>query len=413
MQLLAFLTSRKGKLEDAQALMAEALRSKPDAVEAYWNHAGLLMALRRPGEALASLDRGIALDPGVALAHDNRGKALLELRRPEEALASFDRALAIKPDFAGAHNNRGVVFRGLGRAAEALASFDRVIALQPDYAGAHNNRGNSLRDLKRPDDALASFDRAILLRPNLAEAHSNRGYALRDLKRADEALASFDCAHRAQGRPCGGASWSRPRARGAEAARRGAPELRPCARFSPSYADAHVGRGNVLFELARPVEAAAAFSKALALNPEQPFAFGLIANAARHACDFAMQLQVEAELEARIDKGKALVPPFALLGYPVSASTQSKAARKYARHRVPFLPEPLWRGTLYRHQRIRIAYLSGDFLRHATAYLTAGLFELHDRSRFEVHGISLGPMTAARCAEGSKPRSITSTTPTP
>ncbi len=41
--------------------------------------------------------------------------------------------------------------------------------------------------------------------------------------------------------------------------------------------------------------------------------------------------------------------------------------------------------------KIRIAYLSGDFCEHATAYLTAGLFESHDRSRFEVIGISHGP----------------------
>src|SRR5262249_54022178 len=37
-----------------------------------------------------------------------------------------------------------------------------------------------------------------------------------------------------------------------------------------------------------------------------------------------------------------------------------------------------------------IAYLSADFQKHATAYLMAELFELHDRSRFEVIGISFG-----------------------
>jgi predicted O-linked N-acetylglucosamine transferase (SPINDLY family) len=41
--------------------------------------------------------------------------------------------------------------------------------------------------------------------------------------------------------------------------------------------------------------------------------------------------------------------------------------------------------------RIRIAYLSADFHTHATASLIAGLFEHHDRSRFEVSAISFGP----------------------
>jgi predicted O-linked N-acetylglucosamine transferase (SPINDLY family) len=44
---------------------------------------------------------------------------------------------------------------------------------------------------------------------------------------------------------------------------------------------------------------------------------------------------------------------------------------------------------------VRIAYLSADFYLHATAYLTAGLFELHDRSRFEVLGVSFGPDDAS------------------
>src|SRR5262249_11658373 len=41
--------------------------------------------------------------------------------------------------------------------------------------------------------------------------------------------------------------------------------------------------------------------------------------------------------------------------------------------------------------RIHVAYLSADFHDHATAYLMAGLFESHDRSRFETTAVSFGP----------------------
>ena len=43
------------------------------------------------------------------------------------------------------------------------------------------------------------------------------------------------------------------------------------------------------------------------------------------------------------------------------------------------------------HDKMRIAYLSADFHQHATAHLMAELFERHDRSRFEVIGVSFGP----------------------
>ncbi len=60
---------------------------------------------------------------------------------------------------------------------------------------------------------------------------------------------------------------------------------------------------------------------------------------------------------------------------------------------------PLWRGEIYAHERIRVAYLSADFREHPVAYLMAGLFEHHDRSRFEVTALSMGPDRASPMRE--------------
>ena len=48
-------------------------------------------------------------------------------------------------------------------------------------------------------------------------------------------------------------------------------------------------------------------------------------------------------------------------------------------------------GEHYAHDRIRIAYLSADFRPHPVAFLIAGVFEHHDKSRFETIGLSFGP----------------------
>jgi len=44
-----------------------------------------------------------------------------------------------------------------------------------------------------------------------------------------------------------------------------------------------------------------------------------------------------------------------------------------------------------RQGKIRIGYYSTDFHNHATAYLMAGLIELHDHEKFELIGLSFGP----------------------
>jgi len=44
-----------------------------------------------------------------------------------------------------------------------------------------------------------------------------------------------------------------------------------------------------------------------------------------------------------------------------------------------------------RKNKIKVGYLSADFHEHATSYLMAGLFEAHDKFKFEIIGLSVGP----------------------
>jgi protein O-GlcNAc transferase len=71
-----------------------------------------------------------------------------------------------------------------------------------------------------------------------------------------------------------------------------------------------------------------------------------------------------------------------------SPEDQLRCARLYGAEQFP-AAAPLWRGERYRHERLRIAYLSADFSDHPVAHLIAGVLERHDRTQFETMGISL------------------------
>jgi protein O-GlcNAc transferase len=77
-----------------------------------------------------------------------------------------------------------------------------------------------------------------------------------------------------------------------------------------------------------------------------------------------------------------------LLGASGSPAEQLVCAKSYVADRyppasaVPASRQPA-------HDRIRLAYVSADFGDHPVAFLTAGLFEQHDRTRFETTAISL------------------------
>ena len=84
------------------------------------------------------------LQPGHTDALLNQAAALQTLGRAAEALATLDRLLALQPDSPAAHLNRGIVLQGLNRLEDAQASLDCALALDPVAPAAHLARGNVL-----------------------------------------------------------------------------------------------------------------------------------------------------------------------------------------------------------------------------------------------------------------------------
>ena len=353
---------RAGQLAQAEAVYRKILKKYPKNFEARTLLGAVCAQHGDSEEAIRQIDVALRINPNIAFVHDNRGSALLNLNKFEEALTSFDRAIALKPDDAQAFQNRGGALRGLERFNEALASFDKAIALRADNAEAFFGRGISLQKLSRQDEALTSFDRAIALKPHYAEAFYHRGIVLHQVKRLEEALESYDQA----------------------------------IALKPDNTDTFSNRGIALLELKRFEEGLASFDKAITLKPAHPHAFSGMAFSALNLCDWTRTAKLIGEIETHIVARKSIVLPFALLGYSSDAALQLKCAQSYVEDKISIPPQPLWNGTVWHHDKIRVAYLSADFHRHATASLTAELFERHDRSRFDVLGISFGVFARAR-----------------
>ncbi len=359
-----------GRFEKAVASYDRAVALRPDYVDAFNNRGSALKDLERFEEALASFDRALALKSDHAEAWHNRANALNELERYEEALASCERAIALRPDLAEAHNNRANALKHLRRFEEALAGYDRTLALRPDYADAINNRANVLKELKRFDEALTDYDRAIALKPDHADAFRNRGVVLTELKRYEEALASFDRA----------------------------------IAIKPDHAEAFYSRGSAFLGLRRLDEAAENFSRAIALKPDQDHLKGIYLHVLMHLCDWTNFDARCAELIADAAGGLQTAHPFQLLACASTPADQLKCARTFVTKQWWAHAEPLWHGERYGHQRIRVAYLSADLREHPVAYLIAGMFERHDRSRFETIAISFAepkPSTVRERLKGS------------
>jgi protein O-GlcNAc transferase len=222
--------------------------------------------------------------------------------------------------------------------------------LKPDFAEAFNGRGNALGEVKRFGEALASYERALALKPDFAEAFHNRGNRLGELKRFEEALASYERA----------------------------------LTLKPDYAEAFHSRGNALGQLKRFGEALASYERALALKPDMADALSGEMWCVNILCDWGRKAALSARAIERIAEHGSYDLPLSLLGYSGDPLLQLQCAQNFAASKFPSLPRPMCSGTPWRHEKLRIAYLSADFRRHPVAYLIAELIERHDRSRFEV-----------------------------
>ena len=343
------------RYEEALACFRRASELQPDFLDAIVNCGIVQLALRRYDAALANFDLVTEKAPQDAEAWNNRANALLELGRETEALASLDKALSLKPDYANAWNNRGVTLQHLERHEEAFAAFDRALALAPQLTAAFNNRGNSFMTLRQYEKAYADFERASTLSPDFTEALTNRGTVLVAMRRLDEAIALYD----------------------------------RVLRIDPNNAEALRNRANALIVLRRFEEGALDCEKLLTLDRENKYMKGILAHARLQCCDWREYDEMIAAVESGVRSGRRVIPPFENFSLSRSAADQYSCAKIYAQDKYP-QRSPLWRGERYRHDKIRLGYLSADFRNHAVASLTATVFEHHDRSRFETIAFSFG-----------------------
>ncbi len=317
----------------------------------------MLSRLGRFEEALGSFQKLLQGDPENRDARNGSAICLQKLGHLDEARSIFDRLTTQYPDLAYLQYNRGTLLNDLHDYKGALACFDRAIALQPDIAEMHNNRGHALRYLHHLPEALAAHDRALSLDPNDPRYHYNRALVLQEMNDPNAALASLETA----------------------------------LRRAPENAEFLYTKATVFGAFKKFSESARTFERVIEINPHHPHAFGGLAEVALSGCDWLRRDRVLQELPSRMRNGYDVIPPFTLLGYGVSEADQLAATRRYLASQHFLRPEVSARNALDPDKpNLKLGYVSADYHAHATTYLLTGLIETHDRSRFNVQGISIG-----------------------
>ena len=344
-----------GQLPQARASLERLLSQNPAHFDAHYLLATVLGQQGEMEAALRAFDQALALRDNHPLAHGNRAALLLHLGRHAEALQAYDQAIALKPDFAAAHFRRGVVLQALGQSEGALQSHARALQLQPALDEARqawlalkaqlgDQAPQAPESPADPTQAEAGFD-----------ARDNQRAAAKYLSQVESLTTPADAGASAE------ATWQ-----------------------------ALAERGQALARLQQPAEAAQLFERALAIAPEGTMLPGLLLGALRSSMGWDRLTALQARIEHDLATGIGSVEPITWLLQSDDPASHRQCSRLFgerllgAAAAVPLLP-PTAAGP-----RIRVAYLSADFAQHAVMTALAEVFELHDRSRFDIHAYAYG-----------------------
>ena len=274
----------------------------------------------------------------------------------DDAVTLFEELLATAPNHPPALYSLGVIALNRGHTDEALALSEKGVLAAPAFAPMLFVRGAALQAAGRKTEALASYDAALAIQPDFVEVLLNSGVLLRDMLQHKEALERFN----------------------------------RVLTFDPDHRSALANTAILLTEFKQSDKAIPMFERLLTLAPDYDYGLGLLAYEQLHICDWSRLRDLSARIIEGVHAGKRACKTLALMAISDSAEDHLIAARTFSAHFYPRATRSLWNGERYRHDRIRVAYVSPDLREHPVGHLIAGVLERHDKSRFETIAISLG-----------------------
>ena len=385
-----------GQFEPAADLLRQVL--EVDAGSAPANNLLAILALMRTDSA-AAVDharRAVERSPRDPSLQFTLGRALKAAGELDRAVAVYRRAIELNPSFAEAHVSLGITLKAQGDLESAIACYERAIRINPQLAVAHSNLGAALalraerKSVVDGDDNLPTPEmieaqqRAAALDPHDPEVQRNLGAILLRAGRPAEAMHAFNAALTLD-----------------------STDLESCMHF-----------GKCLVDLGDHGLARGLYEKWLSGNAQNPKVMRALANAltmlgeADAGIEWAERsLALEANPITAMQLGNSLLQARRIPeGVARCREGVDQSGRDVALYPVLLMatnyihedPQPIFDAhaelaarlvPLLKRQprrersaadRLRVGYVSGDFVRHSVPYFISPLFAHHDQNRFEV-----------------------------
>ncbi len=158
------LTLRAGIRKDVKERLAdldEAVRVMPTYAAAFRSRGAIRGAAGQLAPALEDFNRVVELEPKNPAGYEGKALVLVKMKKNDEALAALDKAIALSHDTVPLLVEKARIYGFQGNMKAALAELDKANAAAPNSLGVLMLRANVLQELGEKQKAVADVDNAL------------------------------------------------------------------------------------------------------------------------------------------------------------------------------------------------------------------------------------------------------------
>lgn len=394
----------RGYLREAEQDLRRAIKAVPDYLEAHINLSNVYRQKGNFKNATRYGELAVKLNPQSAAAWNAVGAVQMEFQKLEDALISFDRALALAPETLATVKNKAKILVVQKKWQEALPLLESAVGLR-DFE-VFTMLSHAYNVLGQAESAIDPFKEAM----RIGSVESRRAFfttteSVVQLLAVCEALATY------------GSNYS-DAADLYQLAIEVLPEqtmlinnlavmqfnqaifdkamvnYQKLLVLDPGNVMARTNLGANLSIQGFADEAIVEYSTVLEYDPNHVPAAGLLLSEKNKICSWDGVISLRKKVADLLDRpgNKQSVNSFILLSNYDNPAKFLDWSRINANEIFVNLgiKNPPADGKSRDRKRIKVGYFSVDFRNHPVAHLTAPLFELHDKSKYEIVVYSYG-----------------------
>ena len=284
------------------------------------------------------------------------GYVLFKLENYKEAIELYKKLNKIKPNNSLPLNNLANVYSKLNMHEEALKYFHQALKINPNYFEASYGLSEVYFNMHNYDDTLLYLDKSINLKPDYLPPIKSKLHLLKMMNKKNDLLKFLN---------------------------------ETITQF-PTDAYFYNEKALALSEIGREADAINTYKSAYLVDPDYPFVLGnIVVDKLKHGDWHKIENDTK-EILSKIQNKKQVADPLTVSYILDSPLLLFEAAKIWVNFKDSKKKKQYDFRRLKNKTKINIGYFSADFRNHPVGHLISRTIELHDETKFNVHGFYFG-----------------------